>query len=96
VGECVSSSPRRGSQSSTPATLWLFNLLHREAQRSPRRQQEILLTEVRALAVQDLRGWANQILAEPAREVVVVVAGIPVPIKAPASGPTATASLPRR
>ena len=90
-------------------TLWLSNLLRREAQTPPRKQREILLTEVRALAAvgegrelivvsnevgggihpptrlgrrfQDLQGWANQILAQAAQQVVLVVAGIPVPIK---------------
>ncbi|MBI2187596.1 MAG: bifunctional adenosylcobinamide kinase/adenosylcobinamide-phosphate guanylyltransferase [Acidobacteria bacterium] len=97
-------------------TLWLSNLLHHEAQTPSRKQQEILLAEVRALVAagecrelivvsndvsgglhpltklgrrfQDLQGWANQILAEAAQEVVLVVAGIPLRIKTSALRPT--------
>ena len=91
------------------ATLWLANLMGREAETPPAKQEEILLDAVRDLATtggsrevivvsnevgagvhpvtavgrrfQDLQGWANQILAAAASNVVLVVAGVPVTIK---------------
>lgn len=112
--EAVPEALRRAAPHGAPVivdcvTLWLSNLLAREAHTAPRKQQEIVLAEVRDLAAasrareaivvsnevgggivpatrvgrrfRDLQGWANQILAAEAARVVLVVAGLPLPLK---------------